>query len=75
MQFFKGVTPEDAMRTQEAAQFIFDMLWSICPNCRPFNQVSTKENNFTVYPILDCCIVSYTSEDGIKYQMFDTKLK
>ncbi|CAL1276725.1 unnamed protein product [Larinioides sclopetarius] len=71
VKFFKGVTPEQALTDQAATNSIFQMLWDVCPNCRPFN---SKENNFSAYPILDCCIFSYSTPGGTCYQIFDTRL-
>ncbi|XP_055936343.1 uncharacterized protein LOC129966027 isoform X2 [Argiope bruennichi] len=71
VKFFKGITPEQALKDQAASDSVFQMLWGVCPNCRPFN---STENNFSAYPILDCCILSYTTPGGTCYQIFGTRL-
>ncbi|GFS33907.1 protection of telomeres protein 1 [Trichonephila inaurata madagascariensis] len=74
VKFFKDITPEQALKDAAASNSIFQMLWSICPNCRPFDATENRENNFSAYPVLNCCVLSYTTPGGTFYQIFDTRL-
>ncbi|GFQ70403.1 RNase H domain-containing protein [Trichonephila clavata] len=74
VKFFKDITPEQALKDTTASNSIFQMLWSICPNCRPFDATENRENNFSAYPVLNCCVLSYTTPGGTFYQIFDTRL-
>lgn len=74
VKFFKDITPEQALKDEAASNSIFQMLWSICPNCRPFDAKENRENNYSAYPVLNCCILSYTTPSGTTYQIFDTRL-
>ncbi|GFT76288.1 protection of telomeres protein 1 [Nephila pilipes] len=74
VEFFKGITPEQALKDGAAGQSILQMLWCICPNSRPFDAKENRENSFSAYPVLNCCILSYTTPSGTFYQIFDTRL-
>ncbi|GFX99575.1 protection of telomeres protein 1 [Trichonephila clavipes] len=74
VKFFKDIAPEQALNDVAASNSIFEMLWSICPNCRPFDATENRENNFSAYPVLNCCVLSYTTPGGTFYQIFDTRL-
>ncbi|KFM57665.1 Protection of telomeres protein 1, partial [Stegodyphus mimosarum] len=68
VKFFKNIHPEEALRDKTVADSILHMLWSICPNCRPFNLKTDSTNNYNPYPTLDCCILSYSTVNFTRYQ-------
>ncbi|GIY15384.1 protection of telomeres protein 1, partial [Caerostris darwini] len=74
IKFFKGITPEQALKEETVSNSVFQMLWSICPNCKPFNSVGNRDHNYSAYPIINCCLLSYKTSSGTFYQIFDTTL-
>lgn len=77
VMFFQGIKPEDALADSSKADTVHQMLWDICPNCCPFESTSrpSQNKNGSYYPVLDCCIMSYTAASKTRYQIFDTRLK